>query len=80
LSLVAVSTLPNLATTKVLINRRLAYGHSYVAFAPSRWKRNRRITEIVAIKFVSNSHTNSISLIPSNHHPTSQNDDSKCFK
>jgi hypothetical protein len=33
--------------------------------------------KIVAIKFVSNSHTNSISLIPSNHYPTSQNDDPK---
>jgi hypothetical protein len=32
-----------------LNKRRLAYGHSYVAFAPSRGQRNRRLSDFVAI-------------------------------
>jgi hypothetical protein len=43
-------------------NRRLGYGLSYVAFAPSRRKRVRRVTECVAINFLSKTHTKSISL------------------
>ena len=49
-------------------NRRLGYGLSYVAFAPSRRKRLRRVSECVAINFLSKTHTKSISLYAYTRH------------